>query len=131
MSFEFEIDDSDRVRAELIGAVGNDLQALFAQRKREEGLTQKQVADELDVDKSRVHRCLTGHANLTLSTVADLSRAIRGKVLIKIVPEEEAGRWAIHWSNPAPTGSPHNKVIGGGPKAECAQPHQAATGIWK
>lgn len=130
MSFEFEINESDRVRADLIGAVGGDLQALFAQRKKEEGLTQQQVADALEVDKSRVHRCLTGHANLTLGTVADLARAIRGKVLIKIVPEEEVGRWAIHWSNPTQTGT-QNRAADDNPQARSFAPRQAASGVWK
>ena len=130
MSFEFEIDDSDRARAELIGTVGYDIQALFALRKHRDGLTQQQVADALNVDKSRINRCLSGHANLTLGTVADLSRAIRGKVLIKIVPEEDAGKWAIHWSNSAQTGT-QNNFAGTEAKTTSFTPQQVTSGVWK
>lgn len=130
MSFEFEISDSDRARSEVIGAVGSDLQALYAKRKREDGLTQQQVADVLDVDKSRINRCLTGYANLTLGTTADLTRAIRGKILIKIVPEEEASRWAIHFAC-ATNSSSNNIAIVRNKDEVRTDVQQVASGVWR
>ncbi|MDP9872331.1 helix-turn-helix domain-containing protein [Agrobacterium tumefaciens] len=130
MSFEFELDESDVAKADLIAAVGKDLQALFAKRRSVVGLTQTKVADELGVDKSRVNRCLSGHANLTLSTVADITRVMKGRILIKIVPEEEAGRWAIHWTNSSQI-LPNAKSESRKGQPVSGAPLQATAGYWK
>ena len=129
MSFEFEIDEGDRCRAELIGLIGKDLQKLFVHRKQADGATQQSVADAMGVDRSRVNKCLTGHANLTISTIADMSRAMKGKAIIKIVPEEDFCNWKLVWSNPKPTatGGQNTSLP---PTSQATHP-QAAVGNWK
>lgn len=124
MSFEFDLSEEDRSRAEIIGHIGRDLQKMFVHRKAENGLTQQRLADELGLDKSRINRCLAGHANLTISTIADLSRAMKGKVIFKIVPEEQASQWVLSWSNPAARATSANTAT---TSSKTASPIQTAT----
>jgi hypothetical protein len=95
-----------------------------------DGLTQQQLSQTLEVDKSRINRCLTGHANLTLGTTADLARAMNGRVLIKIVAEEDAGRWAIHWSNPNQVSVP-NKMLVDRAATNLSMSQQSVIATWK
>lgn len=130
MSFEFELELDDLARADLMASIGKDLQSLYAKRKASNGLTQKKVADELGVDKSRVNRCLSGHANLTLATVADMTRVMQGRVLVKIIPQEDAGKWAIHYTC-SPNATTQNASSNKWLSATISAPRQAVSGTWK
>lgn len=127
MSFEFELDEKEQARAELMGRVGTDLQSVFLHRKDEDGLTQAKLAEELGVDRSRVNRCLSGFGNLTLATISDLSFSMNAKVIIKIIPNEDAANWTLSWSNSRP---PARYSAGIASKPETVN-QQAAVGVWR
>lgn len=74
--FEFTLDPKEEATADFVAKVGNELQRAFERRKKQDKLTQQQLATMLDVDRSRIHRCLSGYNNLTLSTVAELAWAM-------------------------------------------------------
>lgn len=95
MSFEFDISPIEAAGARTVADVGADLQALFAKRRTDAGLTMQDVADKLGVDRSRVHRCLSGHNNLTLATLGELIHALGGTLLHEIVPSEEKDEWKL------------------------------------
>lgn len=74
--FEFTLDPKEEASADFVAKVGSELQRAFERRKKQDKLTQQQLATMLDVDRSRIHRCLSGYNNLTLSTVAELAWAM-------------------------------------------------------
>ncbi|NKM11480.1 hypothetical protein GFL85_10595 [Rhizobium laguerreae] len=80
MSFQFELDPKEEAVASLVAEVGKKLQRALTVR----GFTQNEIAQRLDVDRSRVNRCLSGFNNLTLKSLAELAWAIDGKVKIDI-----------------------------------------------
>jgi transcriptional regulator with XRE-family HTH domain len=100
MSFEIEMDESDRAAADAVALFGNELQQFFMQRKNSDGLTQQKIADQLGVDKSRINRCLSGYNNLTLGTLGQLVHAMNGRIVAKIVPASQEAQWTVIWSNP-------------------------------
>ncbi|TCM78618.1 hypothetical protein [Rhizobium sp. BK068] len=98
MSFLESAGDSDLFTLEdpkaeavtdFVTEVGERLQQAFLHRKRDSKLTQQEIARQLDVDRSRVHRCLSGYHNLTLETVAELVWAMKGRPEFRIVLDED------------------------------------------
>ncbi|ULR43161.1 helix-turn-helix domain-containing protein [Rhizobium sp. K102] len=86
----FTLDDPKaELAAEFVTHVGTSLQKAFVQRKADSKLTQQKIADLLGVDRSRIHRCLSGYQNLTLETVAELVWAMRGRPEFRIILEDE------------------------------------------
>ncbi|AVA20690.1 helix-turn-helix domain-containing protein [Rhizobium sp. NXC24] len=81
----FALDPKSEAVAVFVNAVGTELQGAFAQRKHDCKLTQQDLAKSLGVDRSRIHRCLSGSNNLTLESVAELAWAMGGRPEFKIV----------------------------------------------
>lgn len=54
------------------------------------GLRQQQIAQMLDVDRSIINRRLTGEANLTLRSIADLAWATNHKIVFALEPRDVA-----------------------------------------
>lgn len=76
MSFKFDISDKDRASARFIGNVHRSLAAEIARAGREDGLTQKQISDKLETNKSKISRLISGRTNITLRTIAEICWAI-------------------------------------------------------
>lgn len=76
MSFLFELDPAKEASAVFIAEVGRKLQAALLERKFEDQLTQSEIARRIGVDRSRVNRCFSGHANLTIGTLAEIAWAL-------------------------------------------------------
>ncbi|MBY5743495.1 helix-turn-helix transcriptional regulator [Rhizobium leguminosarum] len=86
----FTLDDPKaEIATEFVTQVGSCLQEAFLQRKADSKLTQQKMADLLGVDRSRIHRCLSGYHNLTLESVAELAWAMRGRPEFRIVLDED------------------------------------------
>jgi transcriptional regulator with XRE-family HTH domain len=76
-----------RVFLSLIAAIETGLRDAFTKR----GETQTSLAAKLGVNKSVIHRRLTGRNNLTIETIADLVWALGYCIQIRIFdPEEDA-----------------------------------------
>src|SRR5690554_5282902 len=72
----FALDEKSEAVAHFVALVGSRLQDAFWHRKMKDGLTQRMLSDALGVDRSRIHRCLSGYSNLTLESVAELVWAL-------------------------------------------------------
>lgn len=90
--FVFSLDPKEEASAELVARVGGELQRVFEERKKNEKLTKQDLATLLDVDRSRIHRCLSGYNNLTLATVAELAWAMEADISFSMTCREKASR---------------------------------------
>jgi plasmid maintenance system antidote protein VapI len=75
MSFQIGLSDRSKVSARFIRRVHREIQKAFSLRA-EEGMTQQQLADKLDVNRATVNKRLLGQDNLTLRSIADLAWAL-------------------------------------------------------
>jgi transcriptional regulator with XRE-family HTH domain len=76
-------------------ALSNDVERQLRDayaRKFEEGVTQSALAEKLDVNRSAIHRRLTGRTNMTLETVADMVWALGQCVKVIIYDPATAGQ---------------------------------------
>lgn len=71
MSFQFPIDKRSQDVALAMGMVDRLLQEAYLARNEADGLTQKALAEKLDVDRSVVHRRLNGGVNHTIRSIAE------------------------------------------------------------
>ena len=71
-SFLFDLDPKEEAAAEFVSESGRGLQQALVDRKQISKLTQQAMAEALGVDRSRVNRCFSGYANLTLEKLAEL-----------------------------------------------------------
>jgi len=76
MSFQIALDKYERAYGALARAVQAALQATFTEEARDRGLTQADVARELNISPSVVSRKLNGSGNATLRSVSDLFTAM-------------------------------------------------------
>jgi len=76
MSFKFKLSAKDRASARFIDQVQRELARAIVNAKVEKGMSQKQIADKLGVNKSHISRMLNGNPNLTLRTLAEVSWAL-------------------------------------------------------
>ncbi|MDF1599685.1 helix-turn-helix transcriptional regulator [Mesorhizobium sp. YIM 152430] len=100
----FLLDEKSESVARFVSHVGSQLQNAFLARKATDHLTQQQLAALLDVDRSRIHRCLSGYSNLTLESVAELVWALRGNPNFSIDLDRPADRGC----NNLPTAEQHS-----------------------
>jgi hypothetical protein len=80
-----------RVFLSLIGDIERDLRMAFSRWAKENNETQAGLAKILDVNRSVVHRRLTGRANLTIETIADMAWALGYCIRIVIFHPKDAG----------------------------------------
>ena len=71
-SFRHQPDNRRAVYLALVGSVEGQLRDAYARRHDSDQETQASLAAKLGVDRSVVHRRLTGRSNMTLETVADM-----------------------------------------------------------
>jgi transcriptional regulator with XRE-family HTH domain len=86
-SFVLNIDPITREGLRAVGDLRADLQEAFYLEKKLNGLTQQEVARRLNVNRSVVHRHLTGEENVTVRKAAELAKAMGWKVNIHVSKE--------------------------------------------
>jgi transcriptional regulator with XRE-family HTH domain len=86
-SFVLDIDPITREGLRAIADLRADLQEAFYAEKKINGLTQQEVARRLNVNRSVVHRQLTGEENITVRKAAELAKAMGWKVNIRVSKE--------------------------------------------
>ena len=85
MSFQIDLDPFDRAYAHFASYVREAIQKTFAE-EAESGLTQKEIAETLDIDQALVSRRLSGPGNITLRTLSDLYTAMGRAPLSNFTP---------------------------------------------
>ncbi len=84
MSFTLKLSPRRRAAGRFIGRVRDELVRAFLEAKAERGLTQRQLADDLGVDRARVSRALKGEENLTLRSVAEFASALDREIVFSL-----------------------------------------------
>jgi hypothetical protein len=83
-SFQVSRDLRREVYLALAGAIESQLRDAYA-RRNEAGLcTQSSLAEKLDVNRSAVHRRLTGQTNMTIRSLADMVWALDHCISLEI-----------------------------------------------
>lgn len=83
-SFKRQPDNRRSVYLQLVGSIESQLRQAFAKRHEENGLTQAGLAEKIGVDRSAVHRRLSGRANMTAETIADMVWALGHCIRVEI-----------------------------------------------
>lgn len=73
MFFRLKISEKDRAAGRFMGRVNRALVKAVIEAKRERNLTQSQIAEQMEADKSTISRIINGRGNLTLRTIGDIS----------------------------------------------------------
>jgi transcriptional regulator with XRE-family HTH domain len=81
-------EDFKRFSALLTRSLFRQIVDAFEFRVQNDGLTRKELADRLGVDKSVLSRRLNGTCNYTLETLSDMARAMDFKPEVKLVAYE-------------------------------------------
>lgn len=71
--FNLNISAKDRATGRFMGRVNRALVKAVITAKRERNLTQSQIAEQMEVDKSTITRIINGQGNLTLRTIGEIS----------------------------------------------------------
>lgn len=87
-------DELGYFRALLRQDLFTSVRLLFEQRRREEGLTQRELAKRIGINEALVSRRLAGETNITLDTMSDLARGLGGRIEFRVVPLEAIGKVA-------------------------------------
>ena len=74
--FHFDIGERARHAGRFIGRVRGELLRALSERKSEIGFSQQGLAQKLDTERALINRQLSGEANLTLRSLADLAWAM-------------------------------------------------------
>lgn len=90
MSFTLRLSPRKRASGRFIGRVRDELIKAFLEAKAERGLTQRQLADDLGVDRARVSRALKGEENLTLRSVAEFASALDREIVFSLTKRSVA-----------------------------------------
>ena len=73
----------------------NSMRTVFRIRERN-GLTQEEIADSLEVDKSLISRRIKGRENMTLKTLSGMATVLDCKLIIEFKPIEHIERKNIY-----------------------------------
>jgi transcriptional regulator with XRE-family HTH domain len=91
--FHFDIGERARHAGRFIGRVRGELLRALSERKREGGFSQQSLARKLDAERAQINRQLSGEANLTLRSLADLAWAMDLEISFELKkPAAEAGQ---------------------------------------
>jgi transcriptional regulator with XRE-family HTH domain len=92
-SYHFDIGSRARHAGRFIGRVRGELLRALSQRKNADRLSQQVLAEKLGIQRSLINRQLTGEANLTLRSLADLAWAMDMEISFELKkPMAEAGQ---------------------------------------
>lgn len=83
-SYLFELSPLEQAGASLVSEVGHQLQSAVVEERAQKKLTKQAIATTLGVNRSHVHRMLSGHYNLTLVSLGELAHAIGREVHISL-----------------------------------------------
>jgi transcriptional regulator with XRE-family HTH domain len=90
--FRFDIGARSRTAGRLIGRVRRELLRAVTEEKRA-GLTQQELAGRLQSRRSNINRQLSGEAEITLRSLADLAWALDREITFELRrPDEAAGQ---------------------------------------
>ena len=93
MCFPFDIGSRARHAGRFIGRVRGELLRALSERKAETGLSQQTLARKLDADRAQINQQLSGEANLSLRSLADLAWAMDMEISFELKkPAASAGR---------------------------------------
>lgn len=76
MSFSRKKDQRRLTYLRFITSIENQLREKFIERAETDGLTQAAIAEKLGVNRSSIHRRLTGQVNMTSETISDMLWAL-------------------------------------------------------
>ena len=62
----------------------SELQSAYQATHRATGMTQKDIAERLDIGEAYVSHCLRGHKNMTLRTMSKLARAMDYRIEVGV-----------------------------------------------
>lgn len=88
-SFKHKPDNRRQVYLALASQIEGQLRDAYAKRHEEDSETQSSIAEKLGVDRSAVHRRLTGRVNMTIETLADMIWALRHCIKVEIFDPTE------------------------------------------
>ena len=90
--FRFEINARSRTAGRFVGRVRRELLRAMTEEKRA-GLTQQELARRLQSGRSNINRQLSGEAEITLRSLADLAWALDREITFELRrPDEAAGQ---------------------------------------
>src|SRR6266481_7263280 len=95
--FRFDIDTRSRLAGRFIGRVRRELLKAIKEEKRD-GLTQQELARRLETRRSDINRQLSGEAEITLRSLADLAWALDREVFF-FSSRRRHTRWNCDWSS--------------------------------
>ena len=84
MSFRIELDPYEKAYARFQSHIRDAIQRTYEAAARD-GLTQKELAETLDIDAALISRRLNGPGNVTLRTISDLFTAMGSEPLANFV----------------------------------------------
>jgi transcriptional regulator with XRE-family HTH domain len=91
--FHFDIGSRARHAGRFIGRVRGELLRVLAEKKAKAGLPQQALAEKLGVKRSLINRQLSGEANLSLRSLADLAWAMDMEISFELKqPMARAGQ---------------------------------------
>ncbi len=92
-SFHFDIGSQARHAGRFIGRVRGELLRALAEKKAKAGFPQRVLAEKLGVERSLINRQLSGEANLSLRSLADLAWAMDMEISFELKkPMARAGQ---------------------------------------
>lgn len=90
--FRFDIDARSRTAGRFIGRVRRELLRAVMEEKRS-GMTQQELASRLESRRSNINRQLSGEAEMTLRSLADLAWALDREITFELRrPHDTAGQ---------------------------------------
>jgi hypothetical protein len=111
-SFRTKIDDRHQVFLVLSAEIERQLREAYDLRFRQGLANQSSLATKLDVDRSVIHRRLTGRTNMTTETLADMVWALNHCIHVHIYdPETSPLNHHPGYPKPQPVESPNKPVI--------------------
>ena len=90
-SLDFDVGGKSRAVARFMGRVRREVQKAVAYEKQDRKLTQQQIADMLDTNKSVINREILG-GNLTLRRLAELAWALGWEIVFEFRKLNPSGR---------------------------------------
>jgi hypothetical protein len=124
-SLDFDVGAKSRAVARLMGRVRREVQKAVAYEKQDRKLTQQQIADMLDTNKSVINREILG-GNLTLRRLAELAWALGWEIVFefrKLSPS--GGNQIVVTPQPATLQAP--QTYGSPPQGPLAKPTSNST----
>jgi predicted XRE-type DNA-binding protein len=75
---------------QIAGSIEGQLRQAYAKCHEERGVTQSQIAEKVGIDRSAVHRRLSGRSNMTIETIADMVWALGHCMQVRIFDPSDA-----------------------------------------